>query len=183
MDTSQQIGYRATDGIIVHPMDELPEPDRQIRWGILGCGNIAHDFALVLKDVPNAIMTAAAARDASRAQAFAKRYGIPTSYGSYTELVQDPNIDIIYVATIPMLHREHVELALQAGKHVLVEKPLAITPEDATAIYAAAKDSGKFCMEGMWMRFFPAVEFARRAIQEGDKLATFSMSDQISGLI
>ena len=167
IDMFPQVGYRATDGVVVQPLDELPAPETKIRWGILGCGNIAHDFALVLKKVPNAVMTATAARDADRAQEFAQKYDIPRSYGSYTELVQDPDIDIVYVATIPELHREHVELALQADKHVLVEKPLATTPEDAAAIYAAAKASGKFCMEGMWMRFFPAVEFARRVVREG----------------
>lgn len=167
MDASRKVGYRATDGLVIHPLDELPAPETITRWGILGCGNIAHDFALVLKEVPNAVISAAAARDACRSQEFAQRHGIPRSYGSYTELVQDPDIDIIYVATIPELHRKHVELALRRGKHVLVEKPLATTPEDAAAIYAAAKASGKFCMEGMWMRFFPAVEFARRAVREG----------------
>lgn len=166
-DTSHQVGYRAKDGLVIHPLDELPAPETITRWGILGCGNIAHDFALVLKAVPNAVIAAAAARDARRAQEFTQRYDIPKSYSSYTDLVQDPDIDIVYVATIPELHREHVELALRAGKHVLVEKPLATTPEDAAAIYAAAKASGKFCMEGMWMRFFPAVEFARRAVREG----------------
>jgi dihydrodiol dehydrogenase / D-xylose 1-dehydrogenase (NADP) len=149
-------------------MDNLPSPDTTVRWGILGCGNIAHDFSLALNALPNAKITAVAARDADRAERFADNHNADKAYSDYQQLVNDPNVDIIYVATIPELHRHHAELALQAGKHVLIEKPLATTVEDAEAIQSLAKQCGKFCMEGMWMRFFPAVELARQLIAQGE---------------
>lgn len=162
-----EIRYRAMDGLTVQPLDELSAAQDPVRWGILGCGCIANDFVLALQKVPNAVVQAVAARDANRARQFAQKHGVETWYGDYRQLVEDPKVDVVYVATISRLHREHAELVLRAGKHALVEKPLATTPEDAAAIQDTAAASGKFCMEAMWMRFFPAVEFARRAIREG----------------
>ncbi len=159
--------YRAADGLVARPLDELPHTNQRLRWGILGCGNIANDFVRVLKVVPGNVVQAVAARDGDRARDFAEKHGVATWYAGYQRLVEDPDVDIVYVATVPECHREHAELALRAGKHVLVEKPLADTPEDAAAIRDAARASGKFCMEGMWMRFFPAVELARRTAMQG----------------
>lgn len=159
--------FTATDGTAVAPMDGLPSPSRAVRWGILGCGKIANDFALALQISPFASIAAAGARGLERAQDFAKRFNIPRAYGSYAELVQDTEVDIIYVATVPEVHREHCELALAAGKHVLVEKPIAASIEDAEAIVAAAQRSGKLLVEGMWSRFFPAFELVRQAAGAG----------------
>ena len=166
-DNSAPTDYRAKDGQIVEPMDKLPNSTGIVRWGILGCGKIANDFVNALQTVPNAVVAAVAARDTGRARDFAVQHGVSTSYDNYSQLVEDANVDIVYVATIPELHRQHAELALGAGKHVLVEKPLATTVEDAEAIQRLAKANGKFCMEGMWMRFFPAVELARQQVREG----------------
>ena len=163
-----KVNYRTKSGLVIQPMDKLSSHGNILRWGILGCGHIAHDFSLALKALPNAEIAAVSARDAKRANKFAERHGARKSYCTYVQLVNDPNVDIIYVATIPDLHRQHAELALKAGKHVLVEKPLATSAEDAEAIQYLAKKYGKFCMEGMWMRFFPAVEFARQLIDKGE---------------
>ncbi len=166
-NNSTLVHYRAKEGQIVVPMDKLSNSKEIVRWGILGCGKIANDFVLALQAVPNAVVAAVAARDGDRAQDFAVKHGVNISYGNYWQLVEDANVDLVYVATIPELHRQHAELALRAGKHVLVEKPLATTVEDAEAIQRLAKASGQFCMEGMWMRFFPAVELARQLGNEG----------------
>ncbi|VEN74640.1 putative Trans-1,2-dihydrobenzene-1,2-diol dehydrogenase [Candidatus Desulfarcum epimagneticum] len=166
-ETGQWTHYHAKNGPTVRAMDRLPSASDIMRWGILGCGKIANDFALALKAVPNSTLTAVAARNAGRAKYFASMHGAGASYGDYSRLAGDPNVDVIYVATIPELHRRHAELALRAGKHVLVEKPLATSIQDAEAIERMAKAGKKFCMEGMWTRFFPAVELARRLVHEG----------------
>ena len=154
-------------GLIVEPLDELPDSLEVLRWGVLGCGNIAQDFAHVMKVAPRSVIQAVAARSGERARQFAEKFGVATWYNGYEGLCEDENVDIIYVATVPEFHREHAEMALASGKHVVIEKPLASTPEDAVAILSAAQASGKFCMEGMWTRFFPATELSRRMAREG----------------
>ncbi|WHI52841.1 Gfo/Idh/MocA family oxidoreductase [Microbulbifer sp. MLAF003] len=127
---------------------------QKLRWGFIGCGRIANDFAIVINYMESAEIHAVAARDLNRAKDFANKHGACRVYGSYLELVTDPDIDIVYIATIPELHRQHAELALMAGKPVLIEKPLALSVEDAIKIKELANRKGLFCMEGMWMRFF-----------------------------
>jgi len=138
-----------------------------LRWGFLGSGNITSDWAKCLKEVPGAELTAVAARSVEKAADFAKQHGVAKSYGSYTELVADPDVDIVYVGTITSLHKEHSLLAIAAGKHVLCEKPLAESHADAQAMYVAAEEKGVMLLEGMWTRFFPALEHARGIIEEG----------------
>ena len=138
-----------------------------LRWGILGTGNISSQWAWCLQRVPGATITAAAARDKDRAQAFADRHGIPAAYDSYADMVAAPDVDVVYVGTITRLHKDHALLAIQAGKHVLCEKPLAANAGDAAEMYAAAKAQGVMLQDAMWTRFFPAVEHARFAIETG----------------
>ena len=138
-----------------------------LRWGILGTGSISAQWVGCLKQCKGATVTAAAARDAERAQAFADRLDIPRAYGSYAEMVAAPDVDIVYVGTITRLHKEHALLAIEAGKHVLCEKPLAANAADAERMYAAAKAKGVMLQDAMWTRFFPAVEHARHAIETG----------------
>ncbi|WP_444959740.1 Gfo/Idh/MocA family oxidoreductase [Microbulbifer sp. VVAC002] len=143
-------------------------PLRRLRWGFIGCGRIANDFALVLDYLDSSEVFAVASRDFNRAREFANSHGASRAYGSYLELVSDPDIDIVYIATIPELHRQHAELALMAGKPVLIEKPLALTVEDAVRIKELANKKQLFCMEGMWMRFFPAIKYCRDIISLGN---------------
>ncbi|MCY3812647.1 MAG: Gfo/Idh/MocA family oxidoreductase [Gammaproteobacteria bacterium] len=138
-----------------------------LRWGILGTGNISAQWVWCLQQVPGATTVAAAARDKDRAQAFADRHGIGTAYDSYADMVAAPDVDIVYVGTITRLHKEHTLLAIEAGKHVLCEKPLAVNADDAAEMYAAAKAQGVMLQDAMWTRFFPAVEHARFAIRAG----------------
>jgi dihydrodiol dehydrogenase / D-xylose 1-dehydrogenase (NADP) len=139
-----------------------------IRWGILGPGTIAKQFARGLAALNDHHLVAAGSRDVARAQAFLDEFAPKAqAHGSYEALVNDPNIDAIYVATPHTSHREHAELALRAGKAVLCEKPLCVNLPQAQALVAAAKDSGSFLMEAMWTRFLPALEQAMEQVRSG----------------
>ena len=144
--------------------DDVAHP---LRWGILGTGNISAQWVGCLRQCAGATITAAAARNQDRAQAFADRHGIPTAYHSYAEMVAATDVDIVYVGTVTRLHKEHSLLAIAAGKHVLCEKPLAENAADARDMYAAAAAKGVMLQDAMWTRFFPAVEHARFAIETG----------------
>ncbi len=139
-----------------------------LRWGIVSASAIASDWIKSLQDVPGASVMAIAARDKERAEAYAKAHDIPKAYGSYEELFNDPNIDIVYIATRTWTHYQYLMMAIAAGKHVLCEKPFTDTAEQAKEVYAAAEKAGIVCWEGMWLRFFPAVEHARAAMERGD---------------
>jgi predicted dehydrogenase len=131
-----------------------------IRWGILGAGTIAATVSPDIAAVPGNLLHAVAARDAGRAAAFAAAHGVAHSYGSYAELVADPDVDVVYVATTHAQHHEHALLALRAGKPVLVEKAFALTAGQAREIVEEARARGLFCMEGMWLRLHPMVRQA-----------------------
>ena len=138
-----------------------------LRWGIIGAGSISAQWAGCLRHCEGAAITAVAARDLERARAFAERLDIPAAYGDYAELAAADDVDVVYVGTITRLHKEHVLLAIAAGKHVLCEKALAENVEDARAMHEAAKAAGVMLQDAMWTRFFPAVEHARAAIEAG----------------
>ena len=138
-----------------------------LRWGILGAGNISAQWVWALHACEGASVTAVAARDIDRAKEFARQYGVATAYGDYREMVEADDVDIVYIGTINPLHKEHTLLAIEAGKHVLCEKPLTITLSDAQEMYAAAEEKDVMMQDGMWTRFFPAVEHARASIEAG----------------
>jgi predicted dehydrogenase len=138
-----------------------------IRWGILSTGYIAHKFAEGLSALPDARLTAAGSRNPKTAAAFAERYDIPRSYGSYQELVQDPDIDVVYIGTPHRFHKENTLLCFSAGKAVLCEKPLTINATDAQTVVRAARQHKLLLMEAMWSRFLPAVVKARKLINDG----------------
>ena len=138
-----------------------------LRWGILGAGNISGMWVEALHACEGAIVSAVAARELDRAEAFARRYGVNTAYGDYREMVAADDVDIVYIGTINPLHKEHTLLAIAAGKHVLCEKPLTVNLSDAQEMYAAAEERNVMMQDGMWTRFFPAVEHARAAIEAG----------------
>ncbi|MCG9128380.1 Gfo/Idh/MocA family oxidoreductase [Candidatus Poribacteria bacterium] len=138
-----------------------------LRWGILGAGRISTQWVKSLQACDGASVTAVAARDIDRANEFAQRLEIPSAYGNYTEMVTSDNVDIIYIGTITKFHKEHTLLAIEAGKHVLCEKPLAENITDAKIMYDAVSEKNVMLQDGVWTRFFPAVEHARRLIEEG----------------
>ncbi len=149
-------------------MTEAENRKHPLRWGIIGTGNISSQWVLSLRGCPGASVTAVAAREQEKAQAFADGHDIPNAYGSYAELVASPDVDVVYIGTITRLHKEHSLLAIEAGKHVLCEKPLAENADDAREMYAAAEAKGVMLQDAMWTRFFPAVEHARAVIESGD---------------
>jgi predicted dehydrogenase len=113
-------------------------------------------------------MAAVAARSHDKAKAFAAQHGVEKAYGSYTEMLASPEVDIVYIATIDDLHKEHCLMAIDAGKHVLCEKALAKSVADAREMYAAAEKHNVMWQDGVGTRFFPAVEQARNLMEAGE---------------
>jgi predicted dehydrogenase len=138
-----------------------------LRWGILGAGGIAATVGADIAASPGSVLVAVGARDAARAATFAARAGIPRSYGSYAELVADPDVDVVYIATTHAQHHEHALLALEAGKPVLVEKAFTLNARQAAEVIAVARERRLFCMEAMWLRFNPLVRRAQQLAQSG----------------
>ncbi|ROR65733.1 Gfo/Idh/MocA family protein [Agrococcus jenensis] len=136
-------------------------------WGILAPGGIAGAFARDLA-VGGHRLVAVGSRDQGRAEAFATTHGATTAHGSYEALVADPDVDVIYVASPHGLHREHALLAIEAGKHVLVEKAFTTTGDEAQEVVDAARAKGVFVMEAMWTRFLPTMVAVRERIAAGD---------------
>lgn len=138
-----------------------------IRWGILGPGKIACSFAAGLREAKGAKLVAIGSRDLNRARDFAREYGATSAYGSYEELAADANVDAVYIGTPHSHHEAHSVLCLQAGKHVLCEKPLALSASQVERMIAAARENSVVLMEGMWTRFLPALNFVREQIAAG----------------
>jgi len=135
-------------------MTATPEP---VRWGILATGKIAHSFARDLLLVPGAELVAVGSRRAESARAFAAAYDVPAAYGSYAELVADPAVEVVYVASPHALHLEHARLAFEAGKHVLCEKPLTLSRAEGEELVRLAREHDRFLMEAMWTATHPVV--------------------------
>lgn len=135
----------------------------------MGCGRVAHDFCLALQLVPSATLAACATSSSlERAQTFATKHGIAKAHGDYASLMADPSVDIIYCANVHAFRRRDGEQCIQAGKHVVLEKPFCCgSAEDAQYLIDLAKKHDVFLMEGMWTRFFPAFEKARQIVEAG----------------
>ncbi len=128
----------------------------RIRWGILGTGHIADVFASDLALLTDeAELAAVASRDDQRAARFAAAHGFARSYGSYSELAADPEVDVCYVASPHPDHYPTARCCLEAGKAVLVEKPLTTNPDDTAELISIARDRGLFLMEALWTRTNP----------------------------
>jgi predicted dehydrogenase len=141
--------------------------DDDLRWGILGAGHIAHSFAADIAATPGNRVETIAARDPARAARLSERIGAGRVSHSYEALVADPAVDVVYIATVNSVHRDHALLALDAGKNVVIEKPLATTVAAASEIADRARRSGRFCMEGMWMRMHPLIRQASELVAAG----------------
>ena len=139
---------------------------KQLGWGILGTGWIAIEQTQDL--VGNGFSVAAVgSRTQEAATSFAQRFGIPNAHASYEALVADPTVDIIYVATPHPFHAEHALLALNAGKHVLVEKPFTMNAAEAKQVVDRATELGLVVLEAMWTRFLPHMVRIREIIAAG----------------
>ncbi len=127
-----------------------------IRWGIVGTGQIAATYVQAVRGATAAELVAVASRQPDTADAFAEVHRIATAHGSYEALAEDPNVDVVYIATPHHRHLEDCLLYLEAGKHVVCEKPLALNGAQATEIAEAARRSGRFFVEAIWSRFVPS---------------------------
>ena len=139
-----------------------------IRIGILGAARIApRGIVTPANELLGAEVVAVAARELSRARDFAAQHSIPLALGSYGELIARDDIDLVYVPLPPSMHLEWCTAALANGKHVLVEKPFANNAQDAAAMVAAARSSGKLLIEAFHYRFHPMFEQALAALRAG----------------
>jgi predicted dehydrogenase len=137
-------------------------------WAILGCGKIARKFSLDLKLLPNANLYAAASRDLAKAQEFATELGFEKAYGSYEEMVDDPLVDVVYVATPHSHHRDHTLICLNHKKAVLCEKAFALNTRQVSDMVDAARANNTFLMEAFWTPFHPSFKKAFEIIRSGE---------------
>jgi predicted dehydrogenase len=137
-----------------------------LRWGILATGGIAHAFTDDLRTAGLQV-NAVGSRRPDAAREFADTFNIPAAHGSYEDLVSDPNVDIIYVATPHPMHKELALLALEHGKHVLVEKPFTLNAAEAEEVRDSANERGLLAMEAMWTRYLPHMVRIREIIAAG----------------
>lgn len=154
---------RLAEGVeLLDPADAPP-----LRWGILGAGHIARRFAHEVPQHTRSTIAAVGARELSRAEAFAQELGVERAHGSYAELIADPGVDAIYLATINSTHHELALACIRAGKPVLVEKPFTLNAGEAREVFAAAEEHGVLAVEGMWTRFLPQFTVARQIAANG----------------
>ena len=140
---------------------------KEINWGILAPGSIAHKFAQALQGVEDANLYSVASRNSQRASSFADQYGFTKAADDYEALLADPNVDAIYIASPHMVHAEQSIACLNAGKAVLCEKPMTVNADDAEKVIAIARETGTFYMEAVWTRFMPIYQQIRQWISDG----------------
>jgi len=140
---------------------------REIRWGIVGPGRIAESVVQDFPVVDGARAVAVASRSLDRAKGFADRHGLERAYGSYAEIIADPDVDVLYLATPHPQHHALALAGLRAGKALLVEKSFTATTAGAAEVIDLARETGIFVMEAMWTRFQPAVVALRELVADG----------------
>lgn len=141
---------------------------KRYNWAILGCGHIATQFANDLKLLPNANLYAASSRSLKRAQDFAVQFDFEVAYGSYEEMVNDPKVDVVYIATPHSFHHDHAILCLNHKKAVLCEKAFAMNKTEAEKMIASAKKNNTFLMEAFWTVFQPSFIKAMEILNSGE---------------
>ncbi|CAG0899031.1 unnamed protein product [Cyprideis torosa] len=143
---------------------------KTLRWGIASAGRICNDFVLALQTLPETDhrVVAVGARSLESAETFAKKHKIPKAYGSYEELCQDPDIDVIYIGSINTTHLHIAKLAFQNKKNVVSEKPLTMCTKDSKEMIRAAKEADVYLLDGIWSRFHPGYVQIRKSIAEGE---------------
>jgi predicted dehydrogenase len=142
--------------------------NKSYNWAIIGPGRIAQKFASDLKLLPNANLYAVGSRNIDRAKNFANEYGFQKSYGSYKEIAEDPDVDIVYIASPHVGHYKDSLLCLNNGKAVLCEKPVAINEQQCQIMLETAKKNNVFFMEALWTRFIPSFIKCKELIEEGE---------------
>lgn len=139
-----------------------------MKWGILATGTIAAKFAGTANQMEDQELVACASRNMEKAEAFREKFGIVRAYDSYEAMVQDPEVEAVYIATPNNMHYENCVLCLNAGKYVLCEKPFTVNKEEAEELYALAEEKGLFIMEAFWIRFLPVLKKMQELIAQGE---------------
>ncbi len=142
--------------------------DKIYNWAILGCGRIARKFSNDLKLLPNARLYATASRNLKNAEDFANEFGFEKAYGGYEEMLADPLVDVVYVATPHSHHHQHAIMCLKQKKAVLCEKAFAINKKEAEEMVACAKENNTFLMEAFWTMFQPSFIKAMEILSSGE---------------
>ncbi len=139
-----------------------------LKWGVLGTGEVACDVAYAINFVPNNSVAGVASRSAKNAEWFANNLPDAKAYTDYDALIQDPAIDIIYIATPNSTHTDMMRKCIAAGKHILCEKPFCLNAPEGREIQQLAKAANVFCMEALWTRFIPATKHIIEQVKNGD---------------
>ena len=140
-----------------------------LRWGIVGCGDICEKaVAPCMLALDNCQLMAGMRRDAAALAAFADRFGVERTYRRYEDLLADPEVEAVYVATPPAHHAEQTAMAAAAGKHVLCEKPMAMNASEARQMIAACRDAGVKLGVSFYRRYFPQIEAALAVVAQGE---------------
>ena len=147
-----------------------------IRYGILSTSSIAPRFIAAVRDAAAGEICALSSRSLQKAQEKAAEWGIPKAYGSHGELLEDPQINTVYISNVNAQHEPWARAALEHGKHVVCEKPCTMSSAATRALFALAREKGLFLMEAQKMLFLPAVETVRNRIAAGD-LGTIHMAE------
>ena len=137
------------------------------KLGIIGAGWIAEKMAAALAPLEDYCVHAIASRSLEKAEAFAKTWNIPKAYGSYEEMVADTDIDLVYIATPHSHHYPHTKLALEHGKHVLVEKAFTANAAEAAELLETARTKGLFITEAIWTRYMPLSHKVKELMESG----------------
>lgn len=138
-----------------------------VRMGIIGAGKIAGSMGRTVRGMDTVKGYAIAARDYERAKAFADQYGFEKAYGSYEEMLFDPKVDLVYIATPHSHHYDHVKLCLEHGKHVLCEKAFTVNERQARELFALAKEKGLLLTEAIWTRYMPMRKTLKEVLASG----------------
>lgn len=166
--------------------DPLHASGPSIRWGVIGTGRIACIVVSDLALLPDAALQAVSSRTQAGAETFAAQYGFHSAYAGqadggapdggsaragmpgYRRLLEDPDVDVVYVATPHASHYFVVREALEAGKHVLCEKPMTLNLREAQHLVSLAREKGLFLMEAVWSRFLPSIQRAAEIVASGE---------------
>ena len=157
-----------------------------MKLGILGTGYIAEMVAPALAALPEITCYAAASRTPGKAEAFAREHGFEKAYTSYEEMLSDPEVELVYVATPHSHHFEHMMLCLEYGKHVICEKAFTLNARQAETVFAAAKQKGLYVAEAIWTRYMPSRKMLNELLDSGiigtPNTLTANLSYPISGV-
>ena len=134
---------------------------------ILGAGSIAGVMATTLQPLKDVTCYAVAARDRDRAQVFADKYGFMKAYGSYKDMLEDPDVELVYIATPHSHHYEHIRMCLNHGKHVLCEKAFTANAKQAEEVMRLAESKGLLLTEAIWTRYMPMADKIREVVNSG----------------